>query len=75
MKYKGKKYETYSEIINHALSLKGKERQLFVRAYLKSSKYAASNIGYFAGYYGPRKMRKILSVFKTSHPIFGLSGV
>lgn len=71
MKYRGKEYNSYSEIINHALKLKGKEQDLFVKAYLRTSKYAASNIGYISGYYGPRQMKKIQQIFKTEHPIFG----
>ena len=71
MKYKGVEYETYPSIINHALSLKGREQELFVRAYLRSGKYARANIGYVSGYYSPRMMKKIQRIFKTAHPIFG----
>ena len=71
MKYKGKVYDTYTGIIDHAMSLKGREQELFVRAYLKSGKHARSNIGYISGYYGPRQMKKIQKIFKTQHPVFG----
>ena len=71
MKYNGKEYATYPDIIDHALKLKGKEQKLFVEAYLKQGKYARSNIGYFSGYYDPRTMKKIQKVFNTAHPIFG----
>ena len=71
MKYKGKEYASYSQIIDHALSLKGREQELFVRAYLRSGKYARTNMGYVSWYYNPRTMAKIQKVFKTQHPIFG----
>jgi hypothetical protein len=30
-----------------------------------------SNIGYFSGYYEPKRMAEIQQLFNTSHPIFG----
>lgn len=71
MKYKGKVYKDYTDIIDRALYLKGKKQELFVRAYLKSGKYARTNIGYISGYYGPTTRKRIQKVFKTEHPIFG----
>ena len=71
MIYKGINYKTYTEIIDHALSLKGNAQRNFVNAYRKSGKFAASNIGYFAGYYGPKKRARIHKVFRTKHPMFG----
>ena len=73
MKYKGEKFTTYSDIIDRALKLKGKEQELFVRAYLRSGKFARTNIGYFSGYYDLNTMAKIQKIFKTEHPIFGPS--
>ena len=58
MIYRGKEYKTYPEIIDYALSLKGKKQTAFVRAYLKTGPHAASNIGYFAGYYDHKKAQK-----------------
>jgi hypothetical protein len=69
--YRGKNLATYSDIIDYALSLKGKAQADFVRAYAATGPYALSNIGYFSGYYGPKKMVQIQRVFKTAHPIFG----
>ena len=71
MKYKGKNLDTYSEIVDYALSLSGEEQEKFVEKYAKSGPYALQNIGYWSGYYGPEKMAKIQEVFKTAHPIFG----
>lgn len=71
MKYKGQEFKSYTDIIEHAMKLKGKERKAFVTAYAKSGKFALSNIGYFAGYYGPTKRAQIHKIFNASHPIFG----
>lgn len=71
MKYKGKEYRTYPEIITFALSLKGKDQELFVEAYLRSGPCARENIGYVSGYYDMDTMKNIQRVFKTAHPIFG----
>lgn len=71
MKYKGKEYKTYPQIIDHALSLTGDEQKAFVKAYNDSGPHAKNNIGYFAGYYEVHKMMEILRVFETEHPFFG----
>ena len=71
MNYQGKELKTYPEIIDYALSLKGKEQADFVEAYAKTGPHALSNVGYFSGYYDAAKARKIMYVFKTAHPIFG----
>lgn len=72
MIWKGKHLNKYSEIIDFALDLEGDEQRAFVKEYAATSKNALSNVGYFSGYYGPKKAREILKVFGTVHPIFGL---
>lgn len=74
MTYKGIDLPTYPEIIDYALKLRGKAQKEFVKAYANNGKYALVNIGYFSGYYGPRKMAKIQKIFNTEHPIFGRCG-
>jgi len=71
MKYKGVEYDTYPKVIDHALKLKGREQQRFVRAYLRIGPYTRTNIGYFAGYYDKAKRAKIHRVFGAEHPVFG----
>ena len=71
MIYKGKKLSTYTEIIDVALSLKGKEQREFVGEYAKTGPHALQNIGYVSGYYPADKANKIMEVFQTAHPIFG----
>lgn len=69
--YKGQKFEKFTEIIEHALSLKSSWQEEFVEAYAKSGPYALQNVGYVSGYYPSEKAQEILRVFKTAHPIFG----
>lgn len=71
-KYKGIEYADVRQIIDAALKLKGKEQELFVKAfYRKSGKFARSNMGYISGYYSTQTSRRIRRAFKTTHPIFG----
>ena len=74
MNWKGKELKTYPEIIDMALSLKGDEQKKFVKKYASSGKFALSNVGYFAGYYGGKKAQRILKVFNTVHPVLGKLG-
>lgn len=39
--------------------------------YKKAKALYLSNMGYMAGYYGPRQARKILTILATEHPVFG----
>jgi hypothetical protein len=71
MKYKGKDLDTYTKIIDYALSLPADEQEIFVKAYASTGPYALQNVGYFSGYYGSDMMAKIQEIFKTAHPIFG----
>ena len=71
MKWKGKEYKTYPEIIKKALSLNGDNQEKFVEKYAKSGPYALQNVGYFSGYYDSDMMAQIQSIFKTAHPVFG----
>jgi hypothetical protein len=71
MNWKGKELKTYPEIIDFALKLKEPEQGEFVEAYAKSGPHALGNVGYFSGYYDAKTAEKIMSVFKTAHPIFG----
>jgi hypothetical protein len=71
MLWKGNKLETYPEIIDTVLSLKGSEQKKFVEEYAKTSNFALSNIGYIAGYYDSKTAQRILKIFNTEHPIFG----
>jgi hypothetical protein len=69
--WNGRKFTTYSEIVDYALKLKGKQQKLFTEAYCNSSKYASQNIGYISGYYDAKTAKKIMKIFSTEHPIFG----
>lgn len=71
MIYKGKNLKTYLEIIDFALALPKKEQNQFVKAYAETGPFALQNVGYFVGYYDAKMAKKIMTVFKTAHPIFG----
>lgn len=71
MKWRGKEFKTYTEMIDQGLSLTGDDQNDFVETVARSGPYALQNIGYFSGYYAQAKADKIMEVFKTAHPIFG----
>ena len=72
MIWKGKRIESYREIVKIALSLKGDEQRKFVNEYTKTcGSYALRNIGYIAGYYPSKTAQRILDIFRTEHPKFG----
>lgn len=73
--WKNTQYETYDQIIDAALALKGEEQRAFVSAYCATGSFAKQNIGYFSGYYTNEKRLEILQVFDTAHPIFGTATV
>ncbi len=69
--WNGKRFTTYSEIIEYCLGLQPEEQKKFVEAFSLSSPYALENVGYVSGYYEPTTAKRILQIFGTSHPIFG----
>jgi hypothetical protein len=72
MIWKGKQINTYRELVELALSLKGAERKKLVNEYYKThGEYAMLNIGHIAGYYPSKTAQRILDIFRTEHPKFG----
>ena len=76
--------KTYAELMNEVLACENqdeakalvdregirlnKERGM---AYAEAVSLTLGNIGYLAGYYDKETYHEILSLFDTSHPIFG----
>lgn len=73
--WKGKKVETYGDIMEVITSVKTPEEAAeFMALYRVENEYADNNIGYLCGYLDPKEGQKKLELFKTSHPIFGNLG-
>lgn len=71
MIWEGEEIVGHEKIIETALKLRGKKQKEFVYEFAKTGPYALSNIGYCSGYYDEKTAKKIMKVFKTTHPIFG----
>lgn len=67
----GQLCDIIEEIIKKPDGQAQEEATLFMRAYHDFSENARENIGYLSGYYGTEDAKRIRSVFKVVHPIFG----
>ena len=70
--WKDEKLITFKDLMRAILACKTPEEAMeFRRAYEKTNKYAANNIGYLSGYVSFEEASRILDWFQVSHPIFG----
>jgi len=75
---------TNMQLLGHAMEIKTqKEANEYFEALVEyhmnmfkipreeSEKDVKSNLGYWAGYYDNKTMKRVNKLFKTSHPVFG----
>jgi len=77
MEWKGQQIVTLGDLMERGIDqcATPEEAREFMRLYRDENVYAATNVGYVAGYYSSLERKRIQEWFGVAHPIFGTGEV